>query len=560
MSKKILLFLILGLGLGLRLYGLNWDQGHHLHPDERMIVMVTERLSYPKSLSEFLSVDSPLNPKFFAYGSFPIYFLKVNTDFLSAIGFEKLATYQYLPLAGRFFSALFDVGTIFIIFKISKKLFKSWQKALLAFFLYATAVFPIQDSHFYTTDVILNFFIWLCLWRIINFLDETSLRNAILIGITFGLALATKVSAVLLIAPIFLSLVIKYKLFNIKQWKLEKLKKTFFYGIMCILFAAIVFLVFQPYAVIDFKTFWRQIQEQGQMTKDAYVFPYTLQYVGTQAYFYPLKQMFCWGLGIFLGSISIFGVFYYLITLVRRVFISQNFQFEINEIIISFFAVIYFIIVGRFEVKFMRYMLPIYPFFIISGAFLIYEILNKINLKTKYFISAIFLFGHLFWLFAFMSIYTPPHTRVQASQWMHENIEAGAVLAVEHWDDRLPLSHGEKFNYLEMPMYEPDDSEEKWQKVKINLEEADYIILSSNRLYLPLQKLDDCSKYKRCYPKTAKYYQDLFSGRLGFKKVIEFSSYPRIKIGKFKLEIIDDFADESFTVYDHPKVIIFEKK
>jgi len=84
---------------------------------------------------------------------------------------------------------------------------------------------------------------------------------------------------------------------------------------------------------------------------------------------------------------------------------------------------------------------------------------------------------------------------------------------------------------------------------------ADYLILASNRLYVPLQKLADCEKYKKCYPKTAQFYTDLFSGEVGFSQVAEFESYPGFKF--LNLWFSDQSADESFTVYDHPKVIIF---
>ena len=93
------------------------------------------------------------------------------------------------------------------------------------------------------------------------------------------------------------------------------------------------------------------------------------------------------------------------------------------------------------------------------------------------------------------------------------------------------------------------------------LANIDYMIIASNRLYTPLGKLTDCENLRpgRCYIETAEYYDKLFAGQLGFKKVAEFSSYPGIKVGKFEFEYIDDDADESFTVYDHPKVIIFKK-
>jgi hypothetical protein len=110
-----------------------------------------------------------------------------------------------------------------------------------------------------------------------------------------------------------------------------------------------------------------------------------------------------------------------------------------------------------------------------------------------------------------------------------------------------------------MPLYDPGSSLHKWEKINYNLEKADYIIIASNRLYVPLMKMTDCQKILpgRCYDKTAEYYKKLFDGRLGFAKVAEFTSYPTIPI--LNWQILDDNADESFTVYDHPKVIIFQK-
>ena len=84
-KEKIILLLIILLGGFLRFYNLNWDQGYHLHPDERAIVMFTTPLSFPSSIKEFLTESSPLNPHFFAYGSFPIYLLKAAGNLASNI-------------------------------------------------------------------------------------------------------------------------------------------------------------------------------------------------------------------------------------------------------------------------------------------------------------------------------------------------------------------------------------------------------------------------------------------------------------------------------------------
>jgi hypothetical protein len=78
------------LGLLLRLYGLNWDQGNNFHPDEREILFRVTALAWPKSLAQFFDpLNSPLNPHFFAYGSFPLYLLAFLGTLLSIL-FSRL--------------------------------------------------------------------------------------------------------------------------------------------------------------------------------------------------------------------------------------------------------------------------------------------------------------------------------------------------------------------------------------------------------------------------------------------------------------------------------------
>jgi hypothetical protein len=82
-----------------------------------------------------------------------------------------------------------------------------------------------------------------------------------------------------------------------------------------------------------------------------------------------------------------------------------------------------------------------------------------------------------------------------------------------------------------------------------NLAQADYIILSSNRLY------DSIPRLPMRYPLTSRYYELLFNGELGFERVKEFASYPTF----LGIQIPDQSAEESFSVYDHPRVQIFQK-
>jgi hypothetical protein len=579
-KEKLILAFILLIGFLLRFFNLNWDQGFHLHPDERMIIMVAEKVRLPAGLDlkTLFSPESPLNPRFFAYGNLPIYLLKIAAYLVSLAAGNKWLHYDHLTLVGRALSVFLDTGSIWLLFALSRRVFGK-KTALLTSGAYATCVLPIQLAHFYAVDTALNFFILATLLSLVTFYERPTLKRAMIVGIAFGLALATKVSATVLVASIGTALGVNFVLLFLKKIRQERaswwqkifliLKKTnkkafgkrilneiFVLGAVIVFFTFLIFLISSPYAIIDFENFWQQITAQRQMTKDAFVFPYTLQYVGTPKYLYHLKNMVSWGMGIGLGLLALVGAIWYVLDLSKRLFEKGGWEQEAKEMIVLSFFSVYFLIIGAFAVKFMRYLLPLYPIFILYGV----RLGLKASQKKFFFpvLTALFLSLHFGWLAAFLKIYSRPHSRVEASLWINQSVPAGSTLAVEHWDDRLPLMGAGRYRFVEMPMYEPDNLPSKWQKVGANLLTADYLILASNRLHVPLQKLTDCD-LPRCYPKTAEYYQALFAGETGFEKIKEFSSYPELEIGSWKLEINDSPADESFTVYDHPQVIIFKK-
>lgn len=152
----------------------------------------------------------------------------------------------------------------------------------------------------------------------------------------------------------------------------------------------------------------------------------------------------------------------------------------------------------------------------------------------------------------------------------------GAAPANESsWDDGLPLrmdgydGYGGIYqNGLNFEMYW-DDNTDKLVRFVNTLEQADYIFISSNRQWATTTRVTER------YPLTIAYYRHLlgcpperdviwcyrvaeagmFRGNLGFELVKVFESYPSLA----GLRINDQFAEEAFTVYDHPKVFIFRK-
>jgi YYY domain-containing protein len=163
------------------------------------------------------------------------------------------------------------------------------------------------------------------------------------------------------------------------------------------------------------------------------------------------------------------------------------------------------------------------------------------------------------WAYAFSRIYTQPHSRVMAAQWLAANAPAGSYVMSEIWDDPLPLqvtpaSWGSTFQGISSAPY-AEDEPRKWfgdgnnEGMLDQLDRADYITLTSNRVY------DSTSRLPMRYPALMRYYHTLFSGELGFELVAEVTSYPRI----LGIEIPDYWAEEAFSVYDHPRVLIFAK-
>ena len=261
----------------------------------------------------------------------------------------------------------------FCNFFLGKKLLIKKQESLPLFF-YTISVFPIQASHFYAVDIPLTFFILLTLYQLVRFYEKPSLRNSILVGVCFGASLATKISAIPLLAAITAAITIDFLLLVAKQphkshiWFPHVprfLKRFLFDGVIILASTAIIFSILQPYAIIDFSAFWRQNMEQSQMTRDPFTFPYTLQYVGKIPYLYELKNIF------FLGTRtnpcnSLFSRIFYAMFLILKK-INKKMGARSNSC--CFFLGIFFV-VGKFAVGWMRYILPLYPSFASSEQFL----------------------------------------------------------------------------------------------------------------------------------------------------------------------------------------------
>lgn len=523
-SNYYLVIIFVFLGGFLRFYNLNWDEGHFFHPDERNIANAVTRIDFFRQL----------NPQFFAYGSLPIYLYRLVGDLFTLITKNQnwVTEWPFINLIGRGFSAFFSTATTLLVFLLVKKIWSNDYLALIVSFFTAFSPAFIQNAHFATTESLLVFWLILIFLLSLNLRQRPNFKNYFKIGLVCGLAIATKVSAVsFLVIPTIIHLLYHFK--NLKQ----HFKFLLFLGITFLSFA-----FFSPYVFLDHKKFWESMNYESGVVLGRLKVPYILQFEKTLPYLFQIKNFF-WQIGL-LALVGLLGfVILSIWTLRRR-----------NRTMIAFlsFPSIYFGYVGAWYTKFIRYMLPILPFLIISGSWLLIKIRSKFKILGDSLI-AFFLLSSLLWSVAFSNIYLRPQTRIVASEWIYQNLPQGAKILTEHWDDGLPITidnrHPSEYKIEQLTIYEPDN-EEKINYYAEKLSQADYIIINSRRLYGTLMYLPEK------YPLTSRYYQLLFSGQLGYQKINEFTSYPAL----LGWEINDDQTEETFQVYDHPKVVIFQNK
>ncbi len=547
--RHIALFVILLVAFGLRIYGQNWDEGHYLHPDERFIASVSDgRVTLPADrLGDiFDPANSPINPRrddengnaqSFAYGTLPIYVQGTVSWLLDSVVDRNYGEYSNLYRVGRTLTALLDVVTVLFVFLLSRRLFDSGA-ALIGASLYALAVLPIQLSHFFTVDPWLTAFVTMSLYFAIRYLDRPAFRNAILIAIPVGCAFATKASVPSLLGPLAL-------VFGFALWRADDRRRIGAQASTGAIMSLAVFTLFEPYALIRREPFIQDIRTQARIVRGIWDVPFTRQFVGLTPGVYDLKNLFLYtaGPGLLLAGLA--GLAFVVLRAVR--------QRDIALAVPIAWVVAYVPTLLITEARFLRYALPLFPVMAVFAGGMLWAIMSRPGrLRLGQVVTVVVLGITAIWAFGFISIYGSEHPRIAASNWIYDNIEPGSTLTGESWDDALPLRLDGKvgtYTIQSLDIYGDLPPEEKVAYFYSTLEPVDYIVMSSDRLIYSVDNLP------WRYAVQNEFYRRLLDGQLGFQLVYKAELRPEL----FGVRFDDSGADESFTVYDHPRVMIFKR-
>jgi hypothetical protein len=646
LRRYLLLAVILLIAASLRWIGLNWDQGFHLHPDERFLTMVCNDSQLPSLANYFNPSRSTLNPHnigfdFFVYGHLPLTLNKVLAAIL------KHDNYHSLTLQGRFIAAVADLFVVLIIYKLAQFLSQvyrwkkrrtqqtdeqrgkreqtaekqteqkqnaswqlqarpqAWSQAWPAWsaLVYALLVVPIQLAHFYAVDPFLNLFMLLSFYFALKYSYQVKTHYLAASSLSFALALSCKITA-LFVLPLNLWLIVttddqrdsnenynenrqanqqrqegrsasKFSLHRLKAGPFGQLVGQLFNQVNLLRVSSYLSLAylglrcFDPYLFAHAswlrpglnQQFLKNLQTLQSFSGKEVWYPPAIQWIPTKPVWFAAKNIFLVGLGV-IPSLWLLAGGRNLAKRIAKSILNKLTNLDLaglnfKLLVIFLWMAAYFTYQASQFSKTLRYFLPLYPFFSLIAGWGISHYFSQIKNHSCRLIMAIFnLLLLAVWPLMFISIYLKPHSRVQASHWIYQQLPDQSLILSEHWDDALPLpmaQYDKQFRSHQLPVFGRDTTK-KWQTMNQWLQRGDYYILSSNRAW------GSISQVPNKYPRMSQFYQRLLAGQTQYQLIARFNSYPSLDYLGIDLTLPDGWAEEAFTVYDHPQVLIFKNQ
>lgn len=397
----------------------------------------------------------------------------------------------------RLWSAVFSCLSLLFFYL----LFRS--KIFLLLLIFTPSL--IQLAHFGTTESLL-----VLVFAVNLYLSQLILKNPrplyfFFVSLITGIGLAAKISSLIFLTPLFFAVI-----FTKSKNKFHLLLFT----IYCLLFTLLFFLLFSPYTLLANSDFLSTLRYETQVATGAIKVFYTHQFLPTTPYLFQLTHIFPYAVGLPMFIFSCLGLLY----------VIRNTRYLI--LLVSVF--VYFLYFGQLYAKWTRFMSPIFFIFPFLTAYLI-EKNKKFTYLNKFILIISILPG--IW---FMKLYFFPDVRLTASNWITQNIpsnstvlsEAGNVINLPITDYRPARpAGGLQITNFDFYNYNPTI-------LASQLANSDYIFIPSRRVF---------KNY------NLNYYQHLFSGSLGFTEIKKFSVFN------------DESAEETWSVFDHPVIRIYQK-
>ncbi len=529
-NKNILIFqliIILLIAGYLRFSGLNWG---FFHPDEGV---------FKKMFSFFYHGD--LNPHFFYYPTFYSYLTAFITFLLIKIKIFQFSEPNDVILIGRFISAFFSTLTVYICYLIGKEI-HSKEVGLISALLFTFTGISVVHAHFFTVDTPLAFFFSLfVLFFLILLKNPQNLNVRILSGIAAGITVGIKYTAIILIIPSAIIIVLNQSL---KKYEKMKLLSYVF------LLMALTFILTSPFILIDFQSSTKDILYQMKHVRTGHggLFP---EY-SESGWIWYLTNGFPWSYGIGLSIFFYIGIIYSAILVIKK---RNSGIFFILLCILSYFALI-----GSWEIKIERYALPIIPLGSVIASIFIIDAINKIrnidiNNIIKNLLIIIILIAAvihpLIFSFSYLGIFTDKNVRIEAKEWIESNIPVDKEINIG--PVRTPPS------WMLPPLknrFVSKTIDSKTEYVLVAMPMAKYIYLPylrNKEKYLP----EDWNGREFPTEEELAFYSTIFlQNKSEYELVAQFKKVPRF----FIFRIDEESSPYHISSFSHPEIRIYRLK
>lgn len=598
-----------------RFVNLPWGLPYPMHPDERNMAVSIMQM-------ECRELFSPgcLDPEFYAYGQFPLYLAYTMARLFHVVmGMGDAGiSFEEATMALRVISAASSVVTgwllLLIVVILAKKAALSVQGAAKLSALPRWMVYPaaaaivfvpglIQLAHFGTTEALLMLLYTTIAYHSLKLFEKrlSPLGYALQTGLATGAALATKVSALPYALVPLAALLLSYPWPTIgTKWacadclarSMRGLARLASIGMLFIAVSLVIGLGLSPYNWIEFDKFMNSMSYESAVGFGTALVFYTRSFYGTAPVLFQFGTILPYALG--LPLLILFMVGFFFLPWKHRGFLLLRIMF-----------LLYFLPQSFLYAKWTRFIAPVFPLMV---AIAVCALVFWYAATTQRFKSARRQVL-AWWLFAgvvltaclpgaaVLSIYVNPDVRYTASRWIFENIPDGAYIlaetanvvdipiAVPNTEPQLPPRG---YQYISFDFYNLDDNPFLGKELETHLARAEYVFVNSRRvfknhtclepgsirkkalisidqrlpvpIYTPIfDQLARCESLRQRYPQLHAYYDRLFnSGE--YRLVGEFTSFPMISVAGYPiLELPDENAEETWTVFDHPVIRIYQR-
>jgi hypothetical protein len=528
------LFFCLIVGGWLRFTNLNWDDGLWFNPDEYKFTTAAREVSF------FRQFD----PNLQAYGIGPIYMTRAIGDTLRLItGDQKWTTdAPHVTVIGRTLAAIASCMTIFFVYLIGLSL-SSLLTASMAAWLVATSPLLVQYAHFHVPESLLTMWGVIILFISLQLFHKKNVWFCAGLGMLLGAAIATKITAAsLFVIPLM-------ALLGSHRWGKTSLKKPLGYALYIGLSSMVTYLGISAITVINWQGFLDSFTFESTVATGAQPIFYTFQFLHTLPYLYHFRQ-FPTTMGIVPTILVVVGFLYVTIKAWRHR--------HHTLLLLTIWPLLYMAYTGMWYAKFVRYFLPVYPFLYLTAALGVTDLIRRMGHRRRWLNVILILtlvIGSALPGFAFRAIYTRPQTRIAAYDWIMQHVPAGSVITTDDFSEVLPdmdpPNEAYPYTVRSIPIL-MEDNQDKLAALVYYLATSDVFIVGTRR------QSGVALSHPTEFPRLSAFYRNLFSGSLGYTPIATFTSYPTLTIGKHHIPFPDEAVEETFQVFDHPTVKIFQ--